>query len=148
MRRFMSSILILLILATQGLCVMHTHFGFTSEVTSSQSDRPHFHVHGSHSHDHAPGHRDDQKPELPAVTGESFPLHDSDACYSPDSVSSTIQRSSNTDAIDYLLSDLAASSSEIIVSAESPALDVRAGSACQWSTARIPLYLRILAIRC
>ena len=151
MRSFVSSILILMILASQVLCAVHTHFGFTSEPTASKSDRPHFHVHGSHSHkshDHAPGYRHDRKPELSTVTGESFPLHDSDACYFPDSVSSTSQRSSTTNAIDCLLSDLAASFSEIIVPVESPDIDVRPDSARQWSTARIPLYLRSLAIRC
>lgn len=151
MRSFVSSILILMILASQVLCAEHTHFGFTSEPTATKSGRPHFHVHGSHSHkshNHAPGHRHNPKPELSAVTGEPFPLHDSDAWYFPDSVSSTSRRLTTTNAIDCLLRHLAASFSEIIVPVESPGIDVRPDSARQWSTARIPLYLRSLAIRC
>ena len=151
MHCFISLMLIPIILTCHGLCAVHTHHGFAAELTSSQSDRPHFHVHGSHSHgshDHGPGHSHDQKPELPAVTGESFPLHDSDACYCPDPVCSTIQRSSIADAISDLLSDLAAGSLEIIAPVERPALDVPPDSLRQWSTARIPLYLRSLAIRC
>ncbi len=151
MRGFVSLLLISVIVACQGLYALDTHYGCTSELSSSQSNRPHFHVHGAHSHGshhHARGHRHDQKPELPAVTGESFPSHDADACYCPDSVSSTIQRSSTADAIDYLLSDLASGFSEIIVLVGSPALDVRPDSPRQWSNARIPLYLRSLAIRC
>ena len=151
MRRFLSSIVILMILASQGLCAVRTHIHFTSDPSYSGSVQPHFHVHGSHSHeshDRTPQRRHDQKRERPAVTGESFPLHDSDACYFPDSVSSTIERSSTADAIDYLLSDLAAGSLEIIAPVEHPALDAQPDSPRQWSTARIPLYLRSLAIRC
>ena len=151
MHCFISLMLIPIILTCHGLCAVHTHHGFAAELTSSQSDRPHFHVHGSHSHgsqEPAPGRSHNQKPEPPAVTGDSFPLHDSDACFCPDSVSPTIQLSSTADAFDCILSDLASGSSEIIVSVGSPTLDVRPDSPRQWSNARIPLYLRSLAIRC
>lgn len=85
---------------------------------------------------------------MPEVSGEPFLLHDADACYLADSVGTVIHRSSTTDTIDWLMSDLDSGLNGLVLPLESSALGFRPDSPRQWSNARIPLYLRSLAIRC
>lgn len=150
MRRLVSSILILVILASQGLCIAHAHSEIGSKYTGVAAVRPHFHVHGSHSHkahDHLPGHHHRQKPALPVVT-EPCPLHDADAFYVADSVGSVINRSSTPDAKEWLFSDLTFGVNGFGLPLENSALDIRPDWPCRWSIARVPLFLQRLAIRC
>jgi PhoPQ-activated pathogenicity-related protein len=151
MRRFLSIVLIVMILTSQGLCVVHAHVGMASSHSESHSGRPHFHVHGSHSHgshaDSADHHHDDV-PVLPAVTRVPCPLHDSDACYCADSVMSMIQRSSAAETLDFMLLELAVCRVGVVQSEAFSALDGWPAAPRQWSSARTPLYLRDLSIRC
>jgi len=151
MRRFLSIILIVMILATQGLAAIHAHFGMELSHTASHSGRPHFHVHGSHSHgsheDHG-AHRHGEAPVLPVVSGVHFPSHDSDAFYCTDSVVSLIQRSSGAKTLNFVLQELAVNAIGFVELKTSSALDGWPDRPRQWSNARTPLYLRDLAIRC
>lgn len=152
MRRFLSIILIVMILATQGLVAIHARFGMDLSHTALHSGRPHFHVHGSHSHgshedsgDHQ--HRDDAL-VVAAVSGVQFPSHDSDAFYCSDSVISLIQRSSAAETLDFVLLELAVNAIGFVELKSSPALDGWPDTPRQWCNARTPLYLRDLSIRC
>lgn len=151
MRRFLSIVLIVMILTSQGLCVVHAHVGMALSHSESHSGRPHFHVHGSHSHgshaDSADHHHDDA-PVLPAVTRVPCPWHDSDACYCADSVVSMIQRSSAAETLDFMLLELAVCSVGFVQPEAFSALDGWPAAPRQWSSARTPLYLRDLSIRC
>ncbi len=152
MRRFLSIILIVMILTSQGLVAVHAHFGMDLTHTASHSGRPHFHVHGSHSHgsheDSGDHHHHDDAPILPAVSGVQFPSHDSDAVYCADSVLSRIRRSSTAETLDFVLLQLAVNAVEFVELKTSSALDGWSDTPRQWSNARTPLYLRDLSIRC
>ena len=151
MRRFLSIALIVMILTSQGLCVVHTHVGMALSHSESHSGRPHFHVHGSHSHgshEDSADHHHDEAPVLPAVTRVPCPWHDSDACYCADSVVSMIQRSSAAETLDFMLLELAVCSVGFVQPEAFSALDGRPDAPRQWSNARTPLYLRDLSIRC
>lgn len=151
MRRYLSIVLIVMILTSQGLCVVHAHVRMALSHSESHSGRPHFHVHGSHSHgsheDSADHHHDDA-PALPAVSRVQLPWHDSDACYSADSVVSMMRRFSAAETLDFMLLELAICSIEVSQLEVFSALDGWPDAPRQWSNARIPLYLRDLSIRC
>lgn len=151
MRRFLSIVLIVMILTSQGLCVVHAHVGMALSHSESHSARPHFHVHGSHSHgshEDSADHHHDEAPVLPAVSRVPCPLHDSDACYCADSVVSMIQRSSAAETLDFMLLELAVCRVGVVQSEAFSALDGWPAAPRQWSSARTPLYLRDLSIRC
>jgi hypothetical protein len=151
MRRFLSIVLIVMILTSQGLWVVHAHVGMALSHSESHSARPHFHVHGSHSHgsheDSAHHHHDDA-PVLPAVSRVQFPWHDSDACYCVDSVVSMTQRSNAAETLDFMLLELAVCRVGVVQSEAFSALDGWPDAPHQWSNARTSLYLRDLSIRC
>ena len=151
MRRFLSIILIVMILTSQGLCAVHSHFGMALSHSESHSGRPHFHVHGSHSHrshEDSVDHRRDDAPVLPAVSGVEFPWLDSYACYSADCVVSMIQRSGAAETLDFMLLELADYAVGSVPLKAFSALDGWPDAPLQWSNARTPLYLRDLSIRC
>ena len=151
MRRFLSTVLIVMILASQGLVAVHAHFGMELSHTASHSGRPHFHVHGSHSHgshEDTANHRHDDAPVLPAVSGVPFPSHDADACYCVDSVVSMIQRSSAVETLDFMVLERAVDSVGVVQREAFSALDGWPDTPRQWSNARTPLYLLDLSIRC
>ena len=154
MRRLLCSILILTILAFQSLCPVHAHGGIGLKHSGAHAGRPHFHVSGFHlhaKHDHSSRHCHHQTPITPDVFGEPVPCHDGDAFYLADSVSAAIHRSGTVDTVDtldWLMSDLASGLNGLVLPPESSAPSVRLDSPSQWSTARVPLFLRSLAIRC
>ncbi len=151
MRRFLSIILIVMILTCQGLVAVHAHFGMDLSHTASHSGRPHFHVHGSHSHgshEDSGDHRHADAPFLPAVSGVQFPSHDSDAFYCSDSVVSLVQRSSSAETLDFMLQELAVNAIGFVQLKAFSAPDGWPDTPRQWSNARTPLYLRDLSIRC
>lgn len=100
-RRFFTLLLVLLMLANQGLCLAHVHHGHVGGGPEGHDSRPHFHLgghahhegghrheHGGHQHDdhsrsddsNAPMNSDDHSPTSPC----NLPLHgdhDSDAVY-------------------------------------------------------------------
>lgn len=153
MRRLVSSLLILMILASQGLCAMHVHVGSDRNHTDTHSGRPHVHSSNSHGHQHhAHVHRDKNAhrpdPVSAKLTDASDPQSDSVPFYLPDPVNSQIGRSGCTELSEWLSSRLDYTVDGITVQVVSQALDGRQISPCQWSTARTPLYLRSLVIRC
>lgn len=154
MQRVVSSILIALILISQGLAALHAHSGITSGHSASELGRPHFHVHGSHSHGtpkhHAAEHRHDPEPEpaWPTPAIDAFPLHDEDAWYLSDSVVSTVQRSGDANTFNAFLSLSAVSFTGLSDSSGIPALDRQQFSPHQWSNARKLLCLRSVVMRC
>jgi hypothetical protein len=151
MRSLSSIFLIVMIVTSQGLCAIHSHLGMELSHTESHSGRPHFHVHGSHSHgsheDSADHHHDDA-PVLPAVSRVQSPWHDSDACYCVDSVVSMIQRSNAAETLDFMFLELSVSTVAVVQPEAFSALDGWPDAPRQWSNARTPLYLRDLSIRC
>jgi len=151
MRRFLSIVLIVIILTCQGLCSFHAHVGMGLSHSESHSARPHFHVHGSHSHgshEDSADHHHDEAPVLPAVTRVPCPWHDSDACYCADSVLSMTQRSSAAETLDFMLLELGVYSLGVVQPEVFSALDRWSDAPHQWSNAHTPLYLRDLSIRC
>lgn len=86
MQRFVSLLLIVLLLVSQGFCVAHSHAGTSVVDSEKHSARPHVHIfgdkhHGQHSHTKHKGN--DSSEESLAVLSEHAPVdHDSDALYS------------------------------------------------------------------
>jgi|GEM_PF-1503497 len=154
MQRVVSSILIALILISQGLAALHPHSGITSGHSASELGRPHFHVHGSHSHGtpnhHAAEHRHNPEPEpaWPTSAIDAFSLHDEDAWYLSDSVVSTAQRSGDANTFNAFLSLPAVTFSGLSDSSGMLALDRHRFSAHQCSSARKLLFLRSVVMRC
>lgn len=151
MRRFMSIILMVMISTSQGLCAVHSHFGIALSHSESHSGRPHFHVHGSHSHgshQHSADHHHDDAPVSPAVSGVESPWHDPDACYCADPVVSMLQRSRAAETLDCMLLELAVNVVGVVQPETFSALDGWPDAPRRWSSARTPLYLRDLSIRC
>lgn len=153
MRLIVSTILIVMILASQGVCVSHSHLGIAPGHAGTHSGLPHFHgshAHGEHGHVHEHGHKknDDRQTAAPAITGHSVPLSDSAAFYFADSVSSQISRSSTVAFANWSVSKLDFMAKGIADPAVNFAPHDRRGSPHQWSTARSPRYLVSLAIRC
>ena len=153
MRRLVSSLLILMILASQGLCALHVHVGLDRNHTDTHSGRPHVHSSNSHGHQHhghvhrdRNAHRPD--PVAAALTNVSDPESDSVPFYLSDPVHSQISRSGCTELSEWLSGRLAYAVDGIIVAVVSQAIDGRQMLPCQWSTARTPLYLRSLVMRC
>lgn len=98
MRHVISSFLIPLILACQGLSGGHAHFEKSSGQLHSAS--PHFHIAGSHSHGSDHSHRShhhhsnsDHESEGSWIRIASATDHDADAYYFEDSFSSRHERS-------------------------------------------------------
>lgn len=151
MQRFVSIILIVMILTSQGLVAIHAHFGTDFGHSASHCGRPHFHVHGSHSHSShhdSRRHHHDDSADLPSVSDVQIPTHDSDAFYCTDSVVSPSQRTSGTERLNPVLRDLAVDAIEFVQINSFLALDVWPNAPRQWSNARTLLYLRDLSIRC
>ncbi|MFN9974859.1 MAG: hypothetical protein ACK58T_33700, partial [Phycisphaerae bacterium] len=111
MRCILPIILMVMILTSQGLCAVHSHFGIALSHSESHSGRPHFHVHGSHSHGShqhsADHHHHDDAPMLPTVSGVQSPWHDSDAFFYADPVISMLPRSRAAKTLDFMLLELA-----------------------------------------
>lgn len=92
-RRVVSLLLVPLVLASQGLCLAHTHLGTQAPAASGHAARPHFHVHDSgdhHQHHAGHGHHhdgaDDPEDELPVTSVAPIDDHDADAVYCPEAV--------------------------------------------------------------
>ena len=153
MRRVLSLLLIPLLLASQGLCFVHTHQGTHTGEPDGHSSRPHFHVHGvaEHHHHHADhSHRHDagddhEEPAVPAI--EPVADHDADAVYCSETVVIGTGRQSRSELT---LKQLIAASFW-----QSPAtldidplnrgnLSVHPPPLC---ATRCPIYLRTLSIR-
>ena len=101
-RRFVCLVLVLPMLANQGLCLAHSHQGTDVAETEGHASRPHFHVgghrrhessngqehDGNHSHDDH-GRRDQRSGDSDApVTLTNAPIggHDTTAVYSSETV--------------------------------------------------------------
>lgn len=150
MRSFVSTILVVMILVCQGLSATHAHFGHPMEMTL-HSARPHFHAHGAHSHGADRDTADDgrhQQPLVPAFNEDPFSQHDSDAFYCVDSVKCSLKRSNFKATSHSSLKHEDLGALRLLLPEAIPALAGRTVSPCQWSTARIPQYLRHLSIRC
>ena len=151
MRRLLTSVLIIAVLAMQSISFSHVHLPCGPEEAEHHSGQPHFHVHGGHSHaahDKKSQHKDEH--EFAVTLHEAHHVdHDVDACYLPDSLSS-IAGLTQTGDLRLLLSvftlDIVPERFEH--HAFVPQQHVRQFAACSGSTARVPLYLRSLAILC
>lgn len=159
MRRFVSLILLTVILACQALCAAHTHIGLPENVKESHAGRPHFHFHGRHTHHghghhgHATAHHSKQSalPDtaaLPDAEEKSSAPHDSDAFFSPDLASSSSNETSIIELPDRRFFELADAPYGCTEPIQRPLFDLRRELRSQWSIARGQLYLRSHSIRC
>ncbi|HUG67135.1 MAG TPA: hypothetical protein VMM76_05265 [Pirellulaceae bacterium] len=95
-RRFFTLLLIVLMLANQGLCLAHVHHGDDCVVPDGHDSRSHFHLgghvhhHGDHSHEPVGQSHSDHSASAPSsgkcdevTLSTSAPVgeHDSDAVY-------------------------------------------------------------------
>ena len=148
MRRLLTSILIITVFAMQSISSSHVHLPCGPDEAEHHSGQPHFHVHGGHSHaahDKKSQHEDNDH-EFAVTLHEA---HDVDACYLPDSLSS-IAGLTQTGDLRLLLSvfTLGIVPERFDHHAFVPQQHIRQFAACSGSTARVPLYLRSLAILC
>ena len=151
MRRLFTSILIITVVAMQSVSFLHVHLPCGPEEAEHHSGRPHFHVHGEHSH--AAHHQESQHKndghEFAATLRHADHLdHDSDACYLPDSLASYVGLASVGELRFLSVFTLDKSSERFDHHAFVPQQHVRQFAVCSGSTARVPLYLRSLAILC
>lgn len=151
MRRLLTSILIITVVAMQSVSLSHVHLPCGPEEAEHHSGQPHFHVHGEHSH---AGHdnkskQKDAEHEFAATLHEAHHEdHDLDACYLPDSLSSNagLTQLKNLRLLSVLTLDIV--SERLDHHAFVPQQHVRQFAAGSGSNARVPLYLRSLAILC
>jgi hypothetical protein len=151
MRRLLSSVLIITVFAMQSISFSHVHLPCGQEEAGHHSGRPHFHVHGGHSHaaHHKKSQHEHVDHECAATVHASHHMdHDLDACYLPDSLASNLglmqigaQRLLTACTLDFV-------PERFVLHASVPQQYVRQFPACSRSTARVPLYLRSLAILC
>lgn len=153
MRHVISSVLIPLILACQGLSGGHAHFEKSSGQLHSAS--PHFHITGSHSHglDHShSSHHNHNKSdhESGASWGHigSATDHDADAYYLGDSLSLREQRSERLNSNKQLAFGLVVVCLTATTEIASRSNQIWRASHFPGSSARIPLFLRDRSIRC
>ncbi len=151
MHRLISSVLMITVFFMQIACFSHVHLPGDPEGAEHHSGRPHFHFHGKHLH--AAHHKKSD------VTGDSHradpcpgdtqhPDHDFDACYLPDSVTSA---SRLTTSGEFQFSHVFAigvvceciEGRACVTQQHLQRIAARTGS-----IARVPLYLRGLAILC
>ena len=151
MHQLLTSILIITVFAMQSFSFSHVHLTCGPEEAEHHSGRPHFNVHGKHSH-HAhktkPQYQHDEADFAAALFDAHHEDHDTDACYLPDSLASNAGLT-NAVRLRFLRAFTLDNSAEcldhrVVVLKQS----VRQFSACSGSTARVPLYLRSLAILC
>jgi hypothetical protein len=151
MRRVLSSLLIVILLITQGLCALHSHIGIDSDEHSGLERRPHFHAHGSHSHGshrHAAEHTHQTPTQSSDSDPDSIPLHDTDAFYFADSICSSSPRLDTTLAISRLISDVFVKFDEYVVTSNSDVAATFWNHDASGVTARVPLFLRGCVILC
>jgi hypothetical protein len=154
MRRFLTSILIITVFAVRNISFSHVHLPSGHEGGDHHSGRPHFHLHGEHSHaahHHASQHKHPGHEFAATLRDAGYLDHDSDACYVPESLTpnSGLTR-------DGYLRVLRVSRLFILEirggrfghHAFVPKQHSRPFAVCSGSIARMPLYLRRLAILC
>ncbi|MFN8706334.1 MAG: hypothetical protein ACK50J_06605 [Planctomyces sp.] len=85
---------------------------------------------------------------LPTVSGVQSPWHDSDAFFYADPVISMLHRSRAAKTLDFMLLELAVNVVGVVQPEAFSAVDGWPDAPRRWSSARTPLYLRDLSIRC
>lgn len=153
-RRVVSLLLVPLVLASQGLCLAHTHLGTQVPAASGHAARPHFHVHdGVDHHQHHAGHghnhdgADDREDELPVTAVAPIDDHDADAVYCPEAVTLSTGRHSKVE----LLAKLFGAAPVVLMG--NTLVDANLCFAHQWSQpvtfrdSHCPIYLRTLSLR-
>lgn len=151
MRRLLTSILIITVFAMQSVSFSHVHLPCDPEEAEHHSGQPHFHVHGEHSH--AAHHQESQhksdEHKLAATIRDAHHLdHDFNACYLPDSLASNAGLTRVGELRFLNVFTLDNGPERFAHHAFVPQQHV--GQLAVWSgtTARVPLYLRSLAILC
>ncbi len=160
-RQFFCLLLVLLMLANQGLCFAHAHHAADVAEPEGHASRPHFHVagHGHHesSHDHhadqshgqcpGPDHRpDDHDAARPAAIAP-VDDHDADAVYRADAVtfardgSSAIVLSAKCVAVAAIVHGADQSDDKLL------RLGPLRGQSPSVFDAACPIYLRTLSLR-
>jgi hypothetical protein len=151
MRCVLSTILIAMILACHSLVATHAHLDVAPGHSSSHSGQPHFHWHGSHSHssdDHREGHHHKGEAGSQGETGDGLPQCAGTTFYGMDSAASMCQRLCADEISCTLWIQLLPVNAGGFLTDRLMAPVAWLDAPPQWSSARIPLYLRDLAIRC
>lgn len=151
MRRLFTSILIITVFAMQSVSFSHVHVPCGPEEAEHHSGQPHFHVHGGHSHaahDKKSQHKDEGHESAATLHEVHHVDHDFNACYVPDSLASNagLTRVSELRFLTVFTLDIGAR--QFDRHAFVPQQQFRQFAVCSGSTARVPLYLRSLAILC
>jgi hypothetical protein len=151
MRRLLTSILIIAVCAMQSISLSHVHLPCGPEEAEHHSGLPHFHLHGGHSHaahDKELQHKNDEQ-EFAATLHEAHHVdHDFNACYLSNSLASNagLMRV----GVLTLLTAFTLNIGPERINYHAFVLQqhVRQFAICLGGIARVPLYLRSLAILC
>ncbi|MBL8818434.1 MAG: hypothetical protein JNL58_20575 [Planctomyces sp.] len=142
--------MIITVVAMQSISFSHVHLPGGPEDAEHHSGQPHFHVHGGHSHTaHSKKVQHKNEHESAATLHEAHYVdHDLDACYLPDSLSPITALMQFADLRLLSAPTLDIDPERFDLHALLPQQHIRQFAACSGSTARVPLYLRSLAILC
>lgn len=148
MYRVVSSLLILLVLASQSFCAAHSHIGTSVVEPEEHSTRPHVHLHGGKHHHGQHSHRkheDSREESLAIQSGNGLVDHDSNALYFPETTLvndvNTVKLSNTESSVACVIYD----ESTVIVSSR---IGLEGNLPPPLSGLKCPLYLRTLSIRC
>ena len=162
MRRIVSLLLILVMLASQAFCAPHTHRGTAIGEPVGHANRPHVHVAGSgshhhhddskHSHHHHHGDADHHGSDDPSVEPQATvfePLddHDANAVYCPSSASARSDRQAKLNLSAKPRVVVPSLSTVGVLNAETVRLASRHSLPPPFLHWHCPLYLRNLSLR-
>lgn len=155
MRLVLSILLIPLVLVAQSLCALHAHHGTHSTDAESHAGSPHFHAtagnHHSHGHSHGHSHDGSSIHETSDVSPSDFEQsqhQDGETYYVPDAVSQIGSRLDEHSALPVLANVMSPGSASIIADGALMLNVANQPNRRHCVTARIPLFLRDVSIRC
>lgn len=151
MSRLLSLVLILTILTSRSASSVHAHGGVAMKDGHPHACGPHFHIHGHHHHGtdrDVKQHEHSGRSVAPEQSQPVIPCHDGDACFIVDSAPSATHRIVVADARTWSPVEMVVDPVVVVMLRKSSVPIVSLKTTCLCSIARVPLYLRTLAILC
>lgn len=153
MRLILPILLIPMVLASQGLCALHTHIGTHSAELDGHGGTPHFHAGHSHSHSHGGLHSNGggstaNTSEVHPSNLEEFPVKYTGAYYVPDSLSRGVNRPTFEKLSELLVKVVIHRLPAISLDTVQLQKGDRPHQCRPSDNARVPLFLRDASIRC